>query len=82
MNDVSRATNTGCAHCGGVRLSWRVKRVRNAANTHSQRTLVWTCQGCGRESEESLAGSPGSGGHRPPGPAAEVPRAETPERGR
>lgn len=81
MTDSSNATPTGCAHCGGVRFRWRVKRARNAGTAHSQRTLVWTCQGCGGEVEEPLARKHDSSDRHTPGAAsadAEPPRAGPP----
>jgi hypothetical protein len=56
-----------CVHCEGVSFRWRVKRVRSAGSPASQRTLVWSCAGCGAEVEEPLArgGEPAMPSPRP-----------------
>ena len=71
MSDLLARTATHCAHCEGVRFRWRVKRIRAAGTQFSQRTLLWTCQGCGAEVEEAIAlqgGARISHAHEPPLP--------------
>ncbi len=52
-----QTSSTSCAHCQGVNIQWRVKRIRGAGPA-SRRTLVWTCQGCGAVREEPLSPGP------------------------
>ena len=64
MSDLLARTATHCAHCEGVRF-------RAAGTQFSQRTLLWTCQGCGAEVEEAIAlqgGARISHAHEPPLP--------------
>lgn len=61
MTDPTSPT-TNCAHCDGVRFRWRVKRIRGTGRPASQRTIVWSCVGCGTELEEGI--TPSDGGNR------------------
>ena len=69
MSDGTSPAMSKCVHCEGVSFRWRVKRVRGAGSPASQRTLVWSCAGCGAELEEPLArGAEASGAPPPPRP--------------
>jgi hypothetical protein len=69
MSEGTTTAGTKCLHCEGVSFRWRVKRVRGTGSPASQRTLIWSCAGCGAEVEEPLApgGDPGTA-LRPPAP--------------
>jgi hypothetical protein len=54
MSDGTTPAVSKCVHCAGESFRWRVKRVRGAGSPASQRTLVWSCVGCGAEVEEPL----------------------------
>jgi len=67
MSDGTTQAVPKCMHCAGVSFRWRVRRVRGTGSPASQRTLVWSCQGCGAEVEEPLSR------REPGGPSAAAP---------